>query len=185
MLRPQLVKLHRSTPPPPSVTVLHILSLACATYGGYVFLYGCSLRADLAGKIRLAGINATLWTVSMAAKDVSVYQPANTYLWLPIIPGHYVSLDQLAVSEAQSSALEFLICARSTAVDVAARRGCCEPAAGQHQSPATHSVPSALQVLLVAAYCVVGVVAGFLVRLSGMRMHWGPAAGLGQWVAGL
>lgn len=94
-----------STPPLPSGAVLHLLSLACAAYSGYVFLYGLALHADVAGKVRLAAINATLWTASMAAKHISVCQPANTDLWLPIIPGYYFDLQSQPVSEAHFSEL--------------------------------------------------------------------------------
>lgn len=70
-----------------------MLSLATAGYGAYVALYS----AVMLGKVQRGAIHATLWTASMVAKDVYMYRPPNTHLWLPVIPGHYLSLERLAV----------------------------------------------------------------------------------------
>lgn len=88
-------KLWRSIlhPTTPCSAVLHMLSLASAGYGAYVALYS----AVMLGKVQRGAIHATLWTASMVAKDVYLYRPPNTHLWLPVIPGHYLSLERLAV----------------------------------------------------------------------------------------
>ncbi|KAI7843700.1 hypothetical protein COHA_002599 [Chlorella ohadii] len=73
-------------------TVLHAMSMVAAGYGAYVVIYDVLVLSDL----QRGAINAALWAASKTATEFYIYRPRNTDLWLPVIPGQYVSIGNLA-----------------------------------------------------------------------------------------
>jgi hypothetical protein len=54
--------------------------------------------AFVLGTVQRGAIHAALWTASLAAKQLYFLRPLNMNLWLPVIPGHYLSLEKVVVS---------------------------------------------------------------------------------------
>lgn len=128
---------------PPACAVLHAMSMVAAGYGAYVVIYDVLVLSDL----QRGAINAALWAASKTATEFYIYRPRNTDLWLPVIPGQYVSIGNLAVS----------------AMFGYVHHGCLIWPQLQDSSIPPAKLPSThLQFTLIAAYFVLRMLADFL-----------------------
>lgn len=87
-------------PPPRPCAGLQAASLCCGAYGAWVGLYELlsANPLDLVGQLSRGINHAALWAQAQAAMQPTLVRLGGSLVWVPVLPGHFISLPSWAVS---------------------------------------------------------------------------------------